>query len=67
MLKKIFFPFIITKDFLKQTFLELKRSEWLSKENTFRYSILVIVAIIISLLFILGVDKVFLGVRNFLL
>jgi preprotein translocase SecE subunit len=69
MLKKVRLPklsFGVFK-FFSQVSLELKRVEWLKKDKTFKYSLLVIVAIIMGLVFLIGVDRIFLEIRKVLL
>jgi preprotein translocase SecE subunit len=69
MLKKIKLPKLnlgVFK-FFSQVALELKRVEWLKRDKTFKYSLLVIVAIIMGLVFLLGVDRIFLEIRKVLL
>jgi preprotein translocase SecE subunit len=50
--------------FLKSTYEELKKVEWLGRGTTVRYSILTITMIALFMMFIVFADEVLLSIRN---
>ena len=67
MLKKIKNPITIFIDFFREVFAELKKVEYLSRSKTIRYSIFIIIALIISTIFLIAADKVLFAIRNLIL
>lgn len=45
--------------FISKVFSELKKVDWITREQTVSYTITVVFFLIIGTLFILGIDKVF--------
>lgn len=43
--------------YFRNTYLELKKVEWLSRKLTFRYTWIVIVFLILGTIFVFGVDQ----------
>lgn len=54
-------------NFLKNTYSELKKVTWLSRPDTYRYTVITIVAMVLSTLFLILVDQTFLLVRGMLI
>lgn len=54
----------IVLGFLKSTYEELKKVEWLSRSMTVRYSVLTITIVAIFTVFIVASDEILLFVRN---
>jgi|GEM_PF-5634951 len=54
-------------DYVKSTFAELRKIEWLKFNKVVRYTILVISVTIIVTLIIVGLDALFTTIRNWLL
>ncbi|GAB4285819.1 MAG: hypothetical protein Kow0081_3750 [Candidatus Dojkabacteria bacterium] len=53
--------------FLRSTYSELKKVEWLSRAMTFRYSLIVIITIFLSTLLLIFFDETLLLLRNLLI
>jgi preprotein translocase SecE subunit len=53
--------------FIKESYRELRNVEWLSKVQTYRYSLVTLTVIILFSLLTLLADQAFLGLRNLLI
>lgn len=53
--------------FVSETLLELKKVSWLTRKETIRYSLIVIISMALFTLFLLGTDKTLLFIRNLLI
>lgn len=57
----------IVPNFLSQTLTELKKVNWLDRNDLVRYSLFVIVVLVIGTLLVLGFDKIFTEIRGLLI
>lgn len=64
LIKKILYIPRTIVNFFKETFNELKQVEWLSRNKTLRYTLLVIIFLVIGATFIILVDQLFLLIRS---
>lgn len=53
--------------FLRDTYQELRKVDWLNRADTVKYSMITLISLIISTFFIMGIDRVFLSIRNLIL
>lgn len=53
--------------YVKSTFAELRKVEWLKFNKVIRYTLLVIFVTVIVTLLIVGLDAIFTAIRNWLL
>lgn len=53
--------------FLRDTYQELRKVDWLSRADTIKFSVITLAMLVGSTLFIMGVDRVFLAARNLIL
>lgn len=67
MLKKIKNPFTFIAQFFREIVAELKQVDYLSRSKTLRYSVFIIVALIIGSVFLIFVDQVMYAIRNIIL
>ncbi len=67
MLKKILSIPDQIVNFIKLTFEELKNVVWLSRKQTIKYTVIILVVLIVSALIILALDKGFLLIRNLII
>lgn len=54
-------------DFLKTTYIELKKVTWLNRADTYKFSVITITMIIVSTIFIVLTDQAFLLLRGVLI
>ncbi|MCA9387349.1 preprotein translocase subunit SecE [Candidatus Dojkabacteria bacterium] len=53
-------------NFLRDSWNELRKVEWLSRKMTYQYSLITFGVLIFFIFFILAVDELFLAIRNLL-
>lgn len=67
MLNKIKKPFVTTINFLKGVVTELKQVEFLNRRTTLKYSLFIIISLILGIILLFIFDKIFFQIRNSLL